>query len=287
MKIMDLREIKKRGYDEFPMEYYYIEPTDSRYSMTHHWHEELEIIHVLDGTLKLSLDDNGITVYKDDYLFINGGTLHGGITDNCIYEVIVFDFAYFFRGMPAFSKQLAPLFHQEVRFPNQLPAEDISARKMLAQIFKAMQSKEPNYEYRSLGFLILLTGYFLDHKYYEPVENKNAREQRIKSIKVVLDYIEHNYADPISLEELSALAGMSPKYFCRFFKEMTFKTPIDYVNYYRIEVASEKLKDPNTSVTDVAFSCGFNDLNYFIRCFKKYKEISPKQYMLRLQKNHP
>jgi len=158
---------------------------------------------------------------------------------------------------------------------------------MLAQIFKAMQSKEPNYEYRSLGFLILLTGYFLDHKYYEPVENKNAREQRIKSIKVVLDYIEHNYADPISLEELSALAGMSPKYFCRFFKEMTFKTPIDYVNYYRIEVASEKLKDPNTSVTDVAFSCGFNDLNYFIRCFKKYKEISPKQYMLRLQKNHP
>ena len=71
---------------------------------------------------------------------------------------------------------------------------------------------------------------------------------------------------------------MSPKYFCRFFRTITQQTPMDYVNYYRIERAARLLSSADWSVTAVGLECGFNDSSYFVKAFKKYKGITPKQY---------
>ena len=72
---------------------------------------------------------------------------------------------------------------------------------------------------------------------------------------------------------------MNPKYFCRYFRSMTERTPIDYLNYYRIECACEMLSTKDISIKEVALSCGFNDESYFIKTFHKYKGITPKQFM--------
>ena len=74
-------------------------------------------------------------------------------------------------------------------------------------------------------------------------------------------------------------ADMNEKYFCRYFRSMTERTPIDYLNYYRIECACEMLTTKNISVKEAAISCGFNDESYFIKTFHKYKGITPKQFM--------
>ena len=84
-----------------------------------------------------------------------------------------------------------------------------------------------------------------------------------------------NYKTQLTLEEIAEVAGMSPKYFCYFFKEMTQKTPINYLNAYRIECAARKLLTTDLSVTDIAYGCGFNDLSYFIKTFKSIKGITP------------
>ena len=77
---------------------------------------------------------------------------------------------------------------------------------------------------------------------------------------------------------MAEAAEMSPKYFCYFFKEMTAKTPVEYLNGYRIEKATKMLLNTNDSVTDVAYSCGFNDLSYFIKTFKQIKGITPAKF---------
>ena len=59
---------------------------------------------------------------------------------------------------------------------------------------------------------------------------------------------------------------------------MTGKPPIEYLNEYRIEKAVRKLRLTNLSITDIAFSCGFSDLSYFIKTFKKTKGVSPGKY---------
>ena len=71
---------------------------------------------------------------------------------------------------------------------------------------------------------------------------------------------------------------MSPKYFCAFFKNMTKKSPVEYLNSYRVERAARKLLNSDLSVTDIAFSCGFNDLSYFIKTFKAEKGVTPAKF---------
>ncbi|HIS78887.1 MAG TPA: helix-turn-helix transcriptional regulator, partial [Candidatus Caccousia stercoris] len=71
---------------------------------------------------------------------------------------------------------------------------------------------------------------------------------------------------------------------CRYFKELTHRTPIDYLNYYRIEVACEQMVYSHRALTEIAYDCGFTDSSYFIKVFRHYKHMSPTQYMLGTKK---
>mgnify|MGYP001943253646 FL=1 len=68
---------------------------------------------------------------------------------------------------------------------------------------------------------------------------------------------------------------MSRSHFCRLFKEVTGQTLIEYVNDIRLSKAKAMLQDPNLSITEIALSTGFSDINYFSRLFKKTYQISP------------
>jgi AraC-like DNA-binding protein len=71
---------------------------------------------------------------------------------------------------------------------------------------------------------------------------------------------------------------MNERYFCRYFKKMTQKTPVEYLNYYRIECAAEELQNSAKPVTEVALDCGFANLSYFIRVFRHWKGQTPGQF---------
>ena len=82
----------------------------------------------------------------------------------------------------------------------------------------------------------------------------------------------------ITLDDMALAAGFSTKYFCSFFKELTGKTPVEYLNSYRVERACRKLLGSDLSITQIAYGSGFNDLSYFIKTFKKIKGSSPSIY---------
>ena len=129
------------------------------------------------------------------------------------------------------------------------------------------------------GYLYHLLGTIIHEHLYDESRQDSISAERLASIKSVLSYISENYYQNINLENLSRIAGMNPKYVCRYFRSMTERTPIDYLNYYRIECACEMLSTKDISVKEVAISCGFNDESYFIKTFSKYKGITPKQFM--------
>ena len=122
---------------------------------------------------------------------------------------------------------------------------------------------------------------FSNHYFIENPTRTRRDYKRILQLKQVLEFIEKNYANPITLQELSASVSMSPKYFCRFFSEMTHQTPVDYLNRQRIEEACLQLAATDDSITEIAYRNGFNDLSYFIRTFKKYKGMTTGKYKRR------
>lgn len=88
MQFWDYNENRQRGTRDFPVEFHHIDSRHPRYTMPYHWHMESELLRVLEGQLTLTLDERELVVEAGDFVFINGGVLHGGFPENCIYECI-------------------------------------------------------------------------------------------------------------------------------------------------------------------------------------------------------
>lgn len=93
-----------------------------------------------------------------------------------------------------------------------------------------------------------------------------------------IQFIKENFNKPITLENISASANLSPVYFHRLFKTFSGKTPLEYLNDIRIKNAKKLLLTTNKTVEEIAFSCGFNSQSYFNIFFKKQLGITPMQF---------
>lgn len=96
--------------------------------------------------------------------------------------------------------------------------------------------------------------------------------------RLVTAYIEENFDRRVSVSELAAVAGYSERHFSRAFRETHRITPMQYVNQYRIEMAKRMINAGRQSMTDVAFSCGFSQVQHFSVMFRKATGMSPTAY---------
>ena len=77
---------------------------------------------------------------------------------------------------------------------------------------------------------------------------------------------------------------MNEQYFCRFFKRSIGKTPIDYINDYRLNKVIRLLETGDAQITEICLECGYNNLGNFLREFRKYTSTTPLQYRRHLLK---
>ena len=287
MKYFDYKENKQHGTFDFPIEFYHVTPSHSRYNMPYHWHTECEIIRILEGEFILFIDENKIVAQKNDIIFIHDGIFHGGSPKNCIYECIVFDMKLLLKDNHACTKQIFDIINHKKVIAPKLPSNIKDLNTCCTSLFESMRLKNTGYEFITQGALYYLIGTILKNQLYIKNDNHTKKtKERFLQFKNVITLIENEYQNPLTLEDLSKASGMSPKYFCRFFHEMSNKTPIEYLNYYRIEIACEKLLATELSITEIALNCGFNDVSYFIKTFKKYKGLTPKKYFKSLDKSN-
>lgn len=275
MNYNTLYENKKRGTFDFPIELYYVDSTSPRYQMPLHWHLEYELILVMSGSFELSLDGKTFVMNEGDCAWIGDGIVHGGIPKNCIYECVVFDLGTLLHDTPVCSRSAAEFMADENGYTGVYRKGSLQA-ELSDKIFEAMEKEQKGYEWTTVGLMWQLMGSFISTKTQPSALSKNR--SKILRLKNVLTYIRDNYDNAATLNELADVAGMTPKYFCRAFAQMTGKTPIEYLNYYRIEKAGEQLILTDDSVTDIALNCGFNDMSYFSKTFSKYKGASPTAY---------
>ena len=279
MQIIDQNEDRPRGTYEFPFEFHHIDENHPRYIMSYHWHVEYEIIRILSGEFTVTLDEKSFKATQGDVIFVHSGILHSGIPVNCVYQCIVFDMNVFLKLNSVCADYIQKIVHQDIlifhHFDNHYP--DVLG--IVNSLFHAMEEKKTGYELSVIGQFYHFFGIVFGNHYYLDSQPKARRDyKRILQLKQVVEFIEKNYASPLTLSQLSESVSMSPKYFCRFFSEMTHQTPMDYLNRQRIEQACYELSTTGDSITDIAYRSGFNDLSYFIRTFKKYKGTTPGRY---------
>ena len=282
MRYLAVHERSPRGTFDFPIELYYVDFRHPRYEMPFHWRMEGERIVVREGRVDLSVDGKIIAAGSGDCLFVPGGILHGGTPKECIYECVVFDMDRFLQQGSVCRQKYAAVLGDEIRIPPLFQAGSAAARVVDA-LFECMEKEQPGYEFLTTGLLWQFIGTVLQQRLYTPENAPPYDSRRGEQMKAVLRRIRRDYASPLTLEQLAAEAGMAPRYFCRVFRQLVGRTPVDYLNYYRIECAAELLSTTADSVTDIALACGFNDSGYFARLFRRHKGMTAGAY----RKTHP
>lgn len=280
MRSLRDHESLQRGSPDFPLEDYFIDRNHPRYEMPYHWHAEMELLHVISGRFFLTIDEESFSLSAGDTVYIAPGRLHGGKPEQCVYACIVFD-AHQLLKTNAFCRPLiTDVESRRVDILPRFPAMDQELRPTLEQLFEAVRQRQEGWALTTLGCLFAFFGGAFRLGAYRLNAAPPDRESRnVLKLKTVFELMESRLDNPPTLRELSASIGMSPKYFCRFFKLATHQTPMEYLGYYRIEQACLEMATTDKNVTEIALDLGYSELNYFIRCFKKHKGVTPKKYM--------
>ena len=108
-----------------------------------------------------------------------------------------------------------------------------------------------------------------------PTLSIRCNHPRITRVK---NHIDDNCIKRLKLGDLAEVAGLSPNFLCKIFKDITGENIIDYVNRCRINKAKKLLLDTNQAVKGIAYECGFENETYFFTLFKKKEGLSPSEY---------
>jgi AraC-like DNA-binding protein len=97
-------------------------------------------------------------------------------------------------------------------------------------------------------------------------------------IRLVRRLLDRQYAAPLTIDDLSRAAALSPYYLIRAFKHAYRQTPHQYLVMRRIERAKMLLRDSDLSITEICFAVGFESLGSFSTLFRKMSGLSPRAY---------
>ncbi len=264
MKDVSYHEKISRGTPDFPMSLYLISKNDPKYHMRMHWHKDYELIRIRSGSFRLTLDGTAFDLTAGQSVFMPGGIIHSGTPDNCVYECIVFSASMLYT-----TQKCRSLIKSHIKSPviyDHNP--DIDG------IFELVGTQPFGFE-----LAVICKLYSVVNAAFLPQPDlPETTVRKTDKIKEAISLIEKDYNKKIALADMARACHMSPNYFSRLFKDMTGETPFEYIINYRIEAACEMLASGSDSITEVCYSCGFNDLSYFIHIFKKHKGMSPSHY---------
>jgi len=279
MKYDEYREQKTHGTSHFPLEYYFVDKEHPQYEMPLHWHSEFEVLRVLSGSLTLYLNNEVFHLSTGEIAFIPSGVLHRGEPQSCEYDCAVFDLKIASgNNITKISELIKPIISSQVEISCRCDAAENAAKLLLETISERNQY----YELKAASLVSEIIYLLYSSGAVTKIESEDKRIAHRRALMTLLiDKIEREYTSHITLSDLAEIVGMNEKYLCRFFKSFTGQTPIDYINRLRIDRACFEMVVNRITVTEAAYECGFNELSYFSKMFKKYKGITPGQYKKR------
>ncbi len=279
------KELKQHGNEQFPflVSYQKLSEYESG-SFMWHWHPEIEITYVQKGTMCYKVNHMVYHLKEGDIVFNNSGALHSGTMENqkdCAYIPVTFDsrLIYGFFQSTVNSKYVDPVIQDSM-----LPAICIDQsepwhkpfREYLLRIIDLDEKKPDFYELDITICLQSMWRLLLEHITYEP---QASRENSLEydRIKKILSYIEENYQNKITLNDIAGHIHLCESECTRLFKRHMNTTLFAFLQEYWIERSLEFLQD-DQPVSAVADKAGFSDPNYYSKVFAKIKGCSPREY---------
>ena len=275
------RELDPHGTAEFPCAAYLCrlgdDPTDA---IIWHRHEELEIIYIQEGTMKLLVPGEEHRLAKGDIALINSEILHYATgSPFCELHSLVFSQTLISGGSATsiYSKYIYPL----IAFPGftvwRTARQDLTADFQAA--FSAMETDAFACEFtvRERLSAILLSCF----QAFAPQLPAQKAEKNTDTFRIekMLEYIHANYAEPLQLSDIAQAADLSERECLRCFNRTIGDTPVQYLMKHRLMRSAVMLRSmPSASIAEVSAKCGFDHPSYYTKQFRRFYQCTPRDY---------
>ena len=274
-----------------------------------HWHAETEIIAVKKGSGIISVDLREERVQVGDIVLVLPGQLHAIRTagryemkksendspsfnelrprnlHEMEYENIIFSQKLLLSNDTSESiyRALIPFFSME-RTDLRVPAFIREGHPAREELFSLIEETDMICDKRPDGWQImveanLLRFFFTLLQHLDDVNADTTLPARnLDRLRKVTEYVGSHLAEKISIGQMAELTGYSDTHFIRFFKKTTGLRFTDWLNRYRLSMATRLLTLSDEPITDVAAETGFNNLSYFNRTFRQKYGMTPHEY---------
>lgn len=232
-----------------------------------HWHENIELLYMTHGVTSITINNREIIAKRRDLVIIPSNAIHStssidGLTK---YHMLMIDSQYL--------DSLNFDYHNAwFKTPIQSPLIDELFENIIYNAYSGEKYWEANVMSDVLKLLILLFNKYKS----DSIPLPNTPISPI--VQKAFSYVENNYKNNFSINDMASSLGVSESYFRHIFKEATKLSPKKYINYVRCKKAQELIKEKKYSLSQIAVMCGFMDLAHFSKTFKKLMNVPPSQF---------
>ena len=272
-------------HNEYPYAFHHTDMRET--TVPWHWHEALEFGYVVEGRVKISTSTRTLTLEKGEAYFTNSNTLTTMENiENCILDSHLFHPIFLgghFKSVFE-TKYLNPVIQNKDIDILCVRGETDAQCKLLGKLrlLSHLQS-QPDVEFQTRGLIGEIWLFLLnviqeaDRSVYRSAAKNQDR------ILTMMSFIQENYAEKLTLEQIADAASISTRECLRCFRESIRQSPTDYLIEYRVQVAKKLLETTNLSITEIALRCGFNSNSYFTKIFHRSCGKTPNAYRKELQ----
>ena len=280
----DLKELASRGTPLFPLAVY---NDNLDFYVTGdvplHWHEEVEIVVVQQGSVSVKCQGEEQVLRTGDGIFIAGSLLHSihrHGQGRCRIFSLVFHHSILSGDSRSVFEQvyvqpLATCDHT-ILLRQSVPWEKLALDHITAA-WMAAAAGGFGYELTVRANLSLAWRLLVERR-RDLLHSRPRDSVARQRMRRMLDFIQANYDQPIGVAEIARSASISESECYRCFKALTRASPVLYLTRYRLRVAAALLTTTEQSVTDIALAVGFHSPSYFASTFRRMVGVTPRAW---------
>lgn len=253
---------------------YYNKKTGNESLFEMHWHERMEILLVVSGSLELNLTDRSFILHAGEAAVLTPGMLHEGRSgaEGLEYHTFMFDVEKLCNGTAVSEKYLKPIYWGKTGFVTLLKESEVLCQiERLAACFGKNKAENP---LLAMGIVYEILGLL----YIHALDSDEKAIKGPREFGEVLDYVNQHFCEKLSAKSLSEQFNYNETYFCRRFKSLTGFTVMNYIQTLRMEEAQRLLERGDEEIRVIARKCGFADTCYFSNCFRKHFGYAPTTF---------
>jgi len=275
----------------FPIEVKFLSSAP-RHNMRMNRHDYFEVIYVCAGKAELKIQNRSLTLRQGE-LAVIGSTLYHSVacrSGRPLTLAVLFFQPDLIRseGGPDSAEYLTPFLLQDSQFPHIVPAKNGTPEQVFLLIERiraelpasSVRARLSVKTYLKMILILLVNQY---SSYAGTVETFQRQQCALERLRPLFDHLEKHYDEPMQVQEAARICGMSESHFMSFFKRVTGRSFMAYLNHCRIERAQTLLASTDKSVSDISQEMGFCDQSYFGTVFRRLVGMTPAAYRRQMQ----